>query len=79
VSKWADLYTLHDNSVHLVPMDVLEIPPLEKVRDHVFGHLPLATCHCKPHVRFSSDGEYLVISHRDHERGSLTPCGEILQ
>jgi hypothetical protein len=79
MSKWADLYTTHDDSVHLVPMDVLVIPELDKVRDHVFGHLPTVLCPCKPHVRFSQDGEYLVINHRDHERGSLTPCGEILQ
>jgi hypothetical protein len=79
VSKWADLYTTHDDSVHAVPMDVLEIPALDKVRDHTFGHLPTVICPCKPHVRFSQDGDHLVINHRDHERGSMTADGDTLQ
>jgi hypothetical protein len=79
VSKWADLYTTHDDSVHLVPMDVLVIPAMDKVRDHTFGHLPTTLCPCKPHVRFSPCGDYLEINHRDHERGSMNAEGEILQ
>lgn len=79
MSKWADLYTTHDANVHTVPMDVAKIPPLELVHKHVYGHLPSIDCHCKPHVRFSQDGTYLVVSHRDHERGSLTANRDTLQ
>lgn len=79
MSKWADLYTTFNNYVHTVPMDVEKIPPMHKVHEHVFGHIPHLECKCKPHVRFSDDGEYLVVHHRDPERGSLTADRETLQ
>lgn len=79
MSKWADLYTKHDDAVHTVPMDTAKIPRLEHVHKHVFGHTPSIYCHCKPHVRFSEDGEYLVVNHRDQERGSMTADRETLQ
>lgn len=79
MSKWADLYTLHDDTLHIVPMDVAQIPPRDRVSEHVFGHIPFTTCWCKPHVRFSDCGEHVVVSHRDHEKGSLTADREILQ
>lgn len=79
MSKWADLYTTFDDLIHTVPLDVSKRPPIHLVHKHVFGHIPHVECKCKPHVRFSDDGSYLVVSHRDHERGSLTADRETLQ
>lgn len=79
MSKWADLYTTYDDNLHTVPLDVAKRPAIHLVHKHVYGHVPFLECKCKPHVRFSECGEYLVVSHRDHERGSLTADQETLQ
>lgn len=80
MSKWADLYSRFDDNVHTVPVSLKKLPKhTRQVHKHVFGHVPTIDCHCKPHVRFSDDGEYLVVNHRDPERGSCTVDLETLQ
>ena len=41
--------------------------------------MPFIECHCKPTVTFGKDGEYLVVSHHDNQRGGCTENLETYQ
>lgn len=68
MSKWGDIYSKYADEVHTVPLEPQKMP-VTNLKDAAFGHVPFIDCACKPHVRFSSNGEYLVVSHRDVTRG----------
>jgi hypothetical protein len=78
MSKWAEIDSKWAPEVHTVPLDPKKMPT-RFLKDAAYGHVPFINCHCKPHVRFSEDGEFVIVSHRDKERGACTPNLETLQ
>jgi hypothetical protein len=75
VSKWAEIDSKWHNEVHTLPIDPEKLPA-RFLRDAAYGHVPFINCHCKPYVSFSDDGEYVMVDHRDPERGSCTADGK---
>jgi len=71
MSKWADIWSKYANEVHTVPLDPKKMP-CTNLNEAAFGHVPFIECACKPTVSFGPDGDYLVVSHRDVERGGCT-------
>lgn len=78
MSQWADFYLRWTDELHTVPIEFEKLP-VKHLKTAAFGHVPFIECHCKPHVRLSECGEYMIVNHRDPERGSMTDEGETLQ
>lgn len=78
MSHWADLYVPWTNEIHEMPIN-RDAPCIVKDGElHIatFGHVPFPQCHCKPTVRFSEDGEFVLVEHRDVERGGSADEGK---